>query len=890
MKRLCLSIFLLMSCLIAGAEGLPFSPIVRNWSARDSHASKQNWSVCQADDGVVFIGNNRSLLEFDGYSWRSYDLADGNSIRFVFADGERIYIGSYREFGYWDRKAEEYVSLSGMLERDSFGDEEVWNICKAADGSIIFQSFGAFFVFDGEKVIPRQGIFPLNLFNVRGKLFSQQIDGGFFHVHDDGTLAEELIGYLGQGHQVVAALPYGEDDVLLLTFNQGIKIWRKDGRVSPFVTDFEDKLRTNTFNRGCKTRDGLFVLGSTTGGVFACDSLGHLQWVADTGNGLQNNTVLGFTCDRDNNVWVALDDGVSLIQNNSEIARYKPYHEDIGMVYDVLDYDGRFYAATNQGLFVYSGGRLKGLTSEKEQVWYVKAFDGQILAGNNTGTLSVVGENAYKELRPGSKLGSFCIKRAYLSDGNVYLVEGSYYGLNIYRKSDGGKWTFRNSIDGVSLSRRVEVDNSGQIWCQHIHGGLRKITLDDSMTRIEEMVEFNELGGVKDRLFPLFKVNGAICSYNGEEFFIYEQMQEKFVPSELMNSSLSGLKGVHDVIPADGRNYWFVGDDQALLVKVEGNAIRQLRDIDYSLFGEYFEENSSMVYDSEERVSYLCLANQVIRIADNPVSRAGYETDLSLFCLSAQNKDQEVQDVLQDPKHRFRPGFNSVRILLRYPRYISDNLSMQSRLVGLSEKWSSGALKMQHDFFGLRAGTYKFEARICDQDEVLDSIEVPFVIKRPWYLSNLMILLYLLLGAAGVILTERLVTYLKSIYEVQAEKARLESALKDKDNELATMAAKGLAIDDDNWEMFRRNLDRMDEKFFVKLQNAYPSLTSADLRFCALLRMNLSTKEIANTLNLTTRGVESARYRLRKKFGLEASDSLTGFIINFTQSQGKESE
>ena len=90
--------------------------------------------------------------------------------------------------------------------------------------------------------------------------------------------------------------------------------------------------------------------------------------------------------------------------------------------------------------------------------------------------------------------------------------------------------------------------------------------------------------------------------------------------------------------------------------------------------------------------------------------------------------------------------------------------------------------------------------------------------------------------------------------------------------------------------MFRRNLDRMDEKFFVKLQNAYPSLTSADLRFCALLRMNLSTKEIANTLNLTTRGVESARYRLRKKFGLEASDSLTGFIINFIQSQGKESE
>ena len=94
MKRLCLSIFLLMSCLIAGAEVLPFSPIVRNWSVRQNHAAKQNWSLTQADDGVIIIGNGKGLLEFDGHSWLLHDLVNGNCVRSVMAYGDRVYIGA----------------------------------------------------------------------------------------------------------------------------------------------------------------------------------------------------------------------------------------------------------------------------------------------------------------------------------------------------------------------------------------------------------------------------------------------------------------------------------------------------------------------------------------------------------------------------------------------------------------------------------------------------------------------------------------------------------------------------------------------------------------------------------------------------------------------------
>ncbi|HQI43417.1 MAG TPA: hypothetical protein PK949_04790, partial [Dysgonamonadaceae bacterium] len=66
-----------------------------------------------------------------------------------------------------------------------------------------------------------------------------------------------------------------------------------------------------------------------------------------------------------------------------------------------------------------------------------------------------------------------------------------------------------------------------------------------------------------------------------------------------------------------------------------------------------------------------------------------------------------------------------------------------------------------------------------------------------------------------------------------------------------------------------------------KLKEKYPALTPADLRLSALLRLNYSSKEIAQMLHLTPRGVEAARYRLRKKLALESEENLIEFMINF---------
>lgn len=85
--------------------------------------------------------------------------------------------------------------------------------------------------------------------------------------------------------------------------------------------------------------------------------------------------------------------------------------------------------------------------------------------------------------------------------------------------------------------------------------------------------------------------------------------------------------------------------------------------------------------------------------------------------------------------------------------------------------------------------------------------------------------------------------------------------------------------DDRDWDLFEKSFNEAHENFFKKLKSEYPSLVPNDLKLCAYLRLNMSSKEIASLLNISTRGVEIRRYRLRKKLNLPTNKNLTEFLL-----------
>lgn len=81
-----------------------------------------------------------------------------------------------------------------------------------------------------------------------------------------------------------------------------------------------------------------------------------------------------------------------------------------------------------------------------------------------------------------------------------------------------------------------------------------------------------------------------------------------------------------------------------------------------------------------------------------------------------------------------------------------------------------------------------------------------------------------------------------------------------------------------DWEAFEEQFDLLHSDFFKKLKADFPKISLAEAKLCMLLKMKLSTKEIANQLNLSVRGVETRRYRLRKKLQLGKELDLEGFL------------
>ncbi len=90
--------------------------------------------------------------------------------------------------------------------------------------------------------------------------------------------------------------------------------------------------------------------------------------------------------------------------------------------------------------------------------------------------------------------------------------------------------------------------------------------------------------------------------------------------------------------------------------------------------------------------------------------------------------------------------------------------------------------------------------------------------------------------------------------------------------------------DEEYLNVFEANFEKVHQDFFDKLRQAFSDLTQRELRLCAFVKMNLTNKEIAPMLNISVRGVETARYRIRKKINLEHEHNLVEYLENLAPS------
>ena len=299
--------------------------------------------------------------------------------------------------------------------------------------------------------------------------------------------------------------------------------------------------------------------------------------------------------------------------------------------------------------------------------------------------------------------------------------------------------------------------------------------------------------------------------------------------------------------------------------------------------------------------------------------------------ITISGNNGQVSDLPPDSrKIVLRYNRNSLQLRFSFPFFSSSNIKYQSFIEGLDQKWSETLAKPLFSFKRIPVGNYKIIVKavnnwgVSSQEYNLDLVILP-----PWYRSTLAYLGYFLISVGGLLIFRRSIiarTRQKESREreenerelIQLRNEKLQAELSFKSSELASstmaiikkneflMNVKEILrnqkeqlgtrypdkyydtlvqkIDDnmtsqDEWKVFETNFERAHEQFMKTLKDNYPDLTASDLRLCAFLRMNLSSKEVAPLLGISVRGVENHRYRLRKKLNLDADSNLTEFII-----------
>ena len=967
--RFLLLLWLLPVCMVMQAAG--FRPVITNFTPADYGLSigSQVWCCSQDQNGIVYFATNKCLLVYDGFQWSSASIADNTIIRTVKAVGSRIYVGTYEDFGYFERDTFGhfiYTSLRPLIGDFPIEHEEPWFILQQ-DNVIYFQTFASIFRYDPDANDGKGSVSPINvsdkhplyLHQIGGQLWAQLIEGGYYrftgHDYEPAIPASRY----GNSRIVAGFQLRSTGDMLLCTENAALYLHRPaSGLTIPYHTNIDEQLRRATINRAVFTRDSTLVIGTIRDGIYGLDLSGKLLWHYNVADGLVNNSVLNLFCDADNNVWACLDNGIALIHCGFPITclRPSPVHQSIGTVYGLQLHQGELLMATNEGFYHIpidadsissAKGERQGeatlVPNTEGQNWHITRIGDQFFLGCNRSTFMVDADHGYQlNPVPDTDASSTCLQQCRIWDQDV-LVESSYTRLRIYRQHQG-KWVFSHNVEGFSSPiRHFEVDHQGHIWAVNMQKGVFCITLDRDLRAVQHLRSFERLDGEEGGASTchVMKFFGNIVLSDEQRLYTYDDLSQRIVPYEPLNRLLTSTQDVFNATDAGSYGVWLAGQKGYALIDKQADSLCLRQYIPVSSLGMLAGDRCANVFQFGD-CAYFNMSGGVVRydlaarhFASLIQPRIAVST--SYFNKSnGQRQDISHQELI-DGVPVIEPNIN---LIFSYPDYNGSGISFRysipegpNRDIPITDR--------QLTLNNLTPGTYTLQAEALGATgETLDTLQLHFRILQPWYFRWWSILLYL--GIIGIVAwiyarwsTRRAILLQQHQHERESREQRiimleqeqriaqqqrqiLETELSSKSKDLATLAMdvfskekvienlresmqeeqkKGnISVREMNallkriqqtegnlefWSIYQKNFDLIHEHFFRNLQERYPSLTASDLKFCALLRLNLSTKQIATFTNLSVRGVESARLRLRRKFSLSPDQNLVDFLISF---------
>jgi hypothetical protein len=841
--------------------------------------------------------------------------------------------------GLWN-----YHSLVPLLPNVQLNNDEFWKIV-VHNNLVYFQSFGNIFCYDGNSIevldLPDAVLF---LLKSGERLFTQVINGALYEIIDNKLMMIEN-SQIFNNTEIKTVLQLPGNELLIGTSSQGLFNYSNGQFtewINEATEDLKTHQLNNGILLGDKLAfgtllKGVYILDQSgklqhhlhTGNSIQNNTILSMQGDAD-GNlwlGMDKGTdYIWFNSPvevyRDVELGLGAVYSACIFQNRLYVGTNQ------GVYYFQIQPDGTL----SEKIFV---------KNSQGQVWVLKEIDGRLYCGANIGCFLIDNDRI---LEVSNVSGGYNLKKINV-DGIDHLLQSTYNNLVLFDKQDGIWMQSQIIEGFTAPARFLEVDFLGNILVGHSISGLYLLQPSADYRSIERFSKLDTTNGLHFSANRLFKVDNRILIPGPNELYQWNAIEGIVTPFAELNQQLSEFSAVKSITPLNGDRYWFIKENALGMFEIRFGSAKLLYRIIPEMFELDLVENYENIVALNDSLHLICLEdgfallniyklNQLSEINQPPViktvSFANDQADIKTFF------PVEKSEKIGYSYNNFQVRFSSQEPPGRKKYY-------QYKLANIDADWSDWSGNTQVKYSRLPPGNYHFDVRtLTAKGLVTPSSTVNFTIKRPWFLSAFAIVFDVLV-LIGIVVTV-IILYKKRKWkkQEQALKQENERIRQQKDQALAEniklnneklqaevsiknlqLAKNTMAIirknealieikdelekqkeelgyrlpakyyeslhhliernisQDQDWQVFEQLFDQAHENFFQRLKSSFPDLTTSDLRLCAYLRINLSSKEIAPLLNITIRGVEEKRYRLRKRINLSSDQSLADFILSF---------
>lgn len=908
-------------------------PPIEIFKPKDYGAEDQNWSISQSDDRSIYFANNKGLLAYNGAKWNLYKSPNSSIVRSVKIIDDKIYTGSYKDFGYWTKNdfgVLEYTSIAQSNPISLAEDEEFWNILEL-DRWVLFQSLDRIYIYDTRlntiDFIESETTI-IKMYKVENDIYYQKFNQGIYKLLNG---QEELITNDDVLKDKIIINIFSENGQLLFqTKEHGFYMITRNNSVINWDYSLNKKLRDYSIYNSIKLNNGDFILGTVSNGIIYLNSKKEIDFSINQSKGLANNTVLSLFEDEKGNVWLGHDNGISNINFNAPFRVFKDDLGVLGSVYTTFLEEDLLYLGTNQGLFYKNQNDDKGfqfIEGTEGQVWSLEKKKNTLFCGHDKGTF-IISEGKAEKIA--NTFGTWLLKN--IDDHPNLLIQGSYNGLYILHKINGN-WQLRNKIKGFDVSsRHLEFVSENHLLVSHEQKGVFLLEIDPLYRNV---ISFSKTSVSKSIKSSLTTYNDKILYSSNVGVFVYDKASLEFKKDSTL-SSLYDITGYisGNLIRTNDKLFSFTNNDISYIQKGKLSSNYELFSIPIPNSIRETKEGYENILHIGEKKYLLGTTNGYLIIDLSPIKKIPLQ--IRLNGVSSNSLTSEEKSLPITNKVTLDNEENHIKISYSVSDYSKYFPSLyQYRLIGSNNNWSDWSEKSDVYFENLPYGNYTFEAKAkLGNQETSNHIRYNFVISKPAYLKPFALIIYFISSIFIIIITHLLYrNYYKKQREKLLKQKEKELEIKQLENEQQLMHFKNLDLQkdidsknrelglstmnlikrnellgrikkelgsvkrqediknvitlinnnlntSDDWKLFEEAFKNTDKGFIKKLKSQHTNLTSNDLRLCTYLRLNLSSKEIAPLLNISIRSVEVKRYRLRKKMNLPHEASLSSYILN----------